>query len=385
VPDVVDAVLAEVEPSEQSLTATLSRILKVQRRVTISDADWNESALEDFYRMNIVVVDDAGKTLAESREMSTLVSQFRDAANPEPDSEDGFERKQIARWDFGDLPQRHRRRVAGMEVVSYPALVQEPDGIAIKSLDYAADAEVAHRRGTAALLMRTQASSAKYLRKQLLSDNAATLALAGAHLSRSALVEALMTSSVLRLLDGAPLPRTENDFQQWTTRLSGRWTPEVTEMERIMLSALDQVAQMHSALVKLSPGTFDVAKRDIQHHVSTLFSADTLVDAPANWFQQLPRFAKAARHRAERLTGQGQKDEKAMLQLAPHCERLDALVARYPGVVLLSEPALLYRWMLEEFRVSLFAQQLGTRLPVSNKRLDEQWSHVERWVAEHPR
>ena len=74
-----------------------------------------------------------------------------------------------------------------------------------------------------------------------------------------------------------------------------------------------------------------------------------------------------------------------MAMMAPLQKQIDEACDRYPGLLALCEPAMTYRWMLEEFRVSLFAQQLGTRVSVSSKRLGEQWHGVQQWLAEHPR
>jgi ATP-dependent helicase HrpA len=71
--------------------------------------------------------------------------------------------------------------------------------------------------------------------------------------------------------------------------------------------------------------------------------------------------------------------------MAGATERLDEQVAAYPGLLVLSDDASQYRWMLEEFRISLFAQQLGTKMPVSSKRLDEQWQRVLGWLTANPR
>jgi ATP-dependent helicase HrpA len=90
-------------------------------------------------------------------------------------------------------------------------------------------------------------------------------------------------------------------------------------------------------------------------------------------------------NRAERLSAQGSKDEKSMAMLALQLERLAKGRRDYPGLEALSPEAVQFRWMLEEFRVSLFAQQLGTKLPVSAKRLDQQWQSVEQWMTNNPR
>jgi ATP-dependent RNA helicase HrpA len=108
-------------------------------------------------------------------------------------------------------------------------------------------------------------------------------------------------------------------------------------------------------------------------------------DTPGEWLSQYPRYTRALRTRIERLRGQYGKDQKhtALLQslAAPLWELLEAR----PGLLLQCAPAMRYRWMLEELRVSLFAQNLGTRMPVSEKRLREQWQTVARWLTENPR
>ena len=74
-----------------------------------------------------------------------------------------------------------------------------------------------------------------------------------------------------------------------------------------------------------------------------------------------------------------------MAMLQPQLDRLAKGMKDYPGLEVLSPEAVRFRWMLEEFRVSLFAQQLGTKLPVSAKRLDQQWQSVEQWMTNNPR
>ena len=110
-----------------------------------------------------------------------------------------------------------------------------------------------------------------------------------------------------------------------------------------------------------------------------------MVMNPGYWLEQYPRYGKALLHRIQRLNGQTEKDQKSLRLLEPSLTRLSEAAANYPCLSGLSPPALQYRWMLEEFRVSLFAQQLGTRLPVSSKRLDEQWQKVRNWLNENPR
>ena len=116
-----------------------------------------------------------------------------------------------------------------------------------------------------------------------------------------------------------------------------------------------------------------------------LFDPERLIETPVEWLTYYPRYLKAVLSRAERLPAQGGKDDKSMAMLVAQLERLNRAREDYPGIEALCPQALRFRWMLEEFRVSLFAQQLGTKLPVSVKRLDQQWQSVETWMIENPR
>jgi len=116
-----------------------------------------------------------------------------------------------------------------------------------------------------------------------------------------------------------------------------------------------------------------------------LLSSDTIRYAGSEWLKEYPRYAKAAEHRINRLNGQYLKDQRALELLTPWYQILSDAQVSYPGLVRLSDTAFQYRWMLEEFRVSLFAQQMKTRLPVSSKRLEQQWHLVQQWMEQNPR
>ncbi|MEJ2532053.1 MAG: DUF3418 domain-containing protein, partial [Halioglobus sp.] len=109
-----------------------------------------------------------------------------------------------------------------------------------------------------------------------------------------------------------------------------------------------------------------------------------LRDTPGDWLAQYPRYMKALLTRVERLPGQYPKDQKHTALLQALAQPLWDAAQLRPALLLLCPPAMHYRWMLEELRVSLFAQHLGTRVAVSEKRLQEQWQSVRQWLRENP-
>ncbi len=385
VPDVVDGLLATLSPDDVSLTRAMSAALKSQRGVTVAESDWAAAQLEDYYRMNVRVVDERGKLLAQGREMAVLVEQFREQSAPVATPSGKTPARQgVSRWDFGDLPREWRSRAAGMEVVTHPALVAGEKGIDVVLMDYAADADLAHRRGVAALAISQSAQTAKTLRKQLFADNRAKLALAGADIDRDQLIRELTEAALYSVIDSDP-PRSEAGFQSALAGARGRWVPAANDMAGQIVTAVEAIAAARTALAKLPAGQFADTRADIARQLAGLFGPGAIATAPGDWLGQYPRYGKALRHRAERLNGQYPKDQSGLAKLTPQLDRLEAAGDAYPGLLVLCPAACQFRWMLEEFRVSLFAQQLGTRVSVSEKRLNQQWAQVEAWLAANPR
>ena len=386
VPDVVDAALAELEPDDVDLCQALSVVLKRQRSVAIGAEDWQIETLADYYRMNIRVVDERGKLLAQSRSMTELVAQFRDGASTSKTAPDSaFVQKTVSEWDFGDLPDRWQGRAAGMDIVAYPALVDKGDHVDLALLDYPAEAALAHRAGVARLAIKRSAQTNKYLKKQLFASNEAALAIAGCQLERAVVVEEVIMASLMQTPDDTAIPRQPAAFNALLENARGQWVPTALEMERTLLNFLKPVATAMARLKSYSSSDYGDTRADITAQLAGLTKPGTWFSTPSQWLGQYPRYGKALLHRVERLSGQYAKDQKSMAALQPLIERLEERQQRYPELVALCPHAMEFRWMLEEYRVSLFAQQLGTKLPVSLKRLEEQWRKVEGWIQENPR
>ena len=140
--------------------------------------------------------------------------------------------------------------------------------------------------------------------------------------------------------------------------------------------ALEQAHAIRKQLESQAAARFPDARADLQEQLMTLLGPGFMRHTPERWLAQLPRYLKAAAHRLEKLPETASRDGDHMALVQKLTERLEGLsgpVRSNPEV----EPEVLqYRWMLEELRVSLFAQQLGTSVPVSGKRLDRQWDKV---------
>lgn len=386
-PDFVDRALEQLPPDNVDLLDSLARRLSALGKIALDSGDWAQQKLDDYYRMNVRVVDAQGHLLGQGRDLSDLVRQFRAdtrqsiSASPQA----SVAREGITRWDLGELPREWRFRQAGIDIVAFPALVDKADTVAIELCDYPSEARTRHRLGVLRLLRLAGAQQVKFLRKQLLRGNEFNLMLAGAQLERSALVEDMIDAAYLQGFgDDLELPYSEAQFckieKAGRTEVIGR----ANDLEAMLLSALRSLADVRQKLAALDAGKWSDTRDDIRSQLSRLWCESFLRDTPADWLAQYPRYMKALLQRLERLAGQYPKDQKYTSSLTALAQPLLDVLETRPGLLLLSKEASTYRWMLEEFRVSLFAQNLGTRQAVSQKRLQEQWQNVTQYLQSNP-
>jgi ATP-dependent helicase HrpA len=177
--------------------------------------------------MNIRVVDTEGKLLGQSRDMAALVSEFRTGERAETTAQpDSPVRKNIDRWDMGDLPAVWKSKAAGLEVIAHPALVAEEHRVAVRLLDYPGEAALAHEEGLVALAMKQASQVVKSLRKSLLAGNELVLAFAAVEVDRKRLVEDVIAAVALQSLRDIEVPRSEAAFKQWFDALRSDWHAE---------------------------------------------------------------------------------------------------------------------------------------------------------------
>ena len=385
-PDFIDRALEQLRPDNVNLLDGLATRLAALGGISLASDVWLGCQLDDYYRMNVRVVDAQGRLLAQGRDLAELVARFRDDTRQTISATQDASpaRAGITRWDLGELPQEWRFRQAGVAIVAYPALVDRGESVAVELCDYPAEARLRHRLGVLRLLRLQNAQHVKYLRKQLLRGNEFNLVLAGAQLERPELVEDLIDGAFVHCmrLDHI-LPRTEQTFQALLAE-SNAVIAAALELEGTLLTTLRLLVDVRQNLSRLAPGKWTDTRADMDAQMARLFQPCFVRDTPHAWFTQYPRYLKALRHRVERVAGQYPKDQKSTELLQALEQPLLAALKVRPLLLQVCSEASTFRWLLEEFRVSLFAQNLGTRQAVSQKRLQEQWGSVVQWLAINP-
>jgi ATP-dependent helicase HrpA len=384
VPEYVDKALMKIEqtPSIKMQQGILEGLVEALHRVAgvkIDINQWSADALEQFYRMNIKVVDANGKMLAQSRYLDDLLEQFKGKVSEsvQAQSKPEFQRQEIKRWDFGELPQQYQFKQAGVTITSYPALVDKGESVAVELMDYEQDAQQQTRKGLVRLLMLQMPQQLKDLRKTLLSSNQVSLQLVGLSEQRKIWVEGLLEAVIVRVFQlQQHLPGDEQAFKVCLEAHKPEFVPAAKQSEQLLLAITDGYTKVRKVLKKANQLAWATAVADINQQLNTLFAVGFIADTPWPVLQQYPRYLAAIEQRLDKLRGSLLKDRQSLTVLNDIGGPLHKVWQNNQQALAQSEPLYQYRWALEEFRVSLFAQSLGTQQPVSEKRLRKQLAEL---------
>lgn len=377
-PDFARACVQALVPDRAPLQEAVADQLRRMTGVEVEAGAFDAARLPAHLHMRFRVVDTRGRTLAAGRDLSALRAELAGRAREQFArlSDTGFERDDVNTWDFGDLPAQVDLERAGLTLRGYPALVPEDGRIALRLLETAAEARRRMPEGLVALFAREHGQEVKYVRRNLPGLN--TMCLRYAPLGGCEdLREDLVHMSIRRALlpDGEPV-FTEREYRARSADARRRLVTAANELcalvERILALHHDVRKRLKGAL----PPAWLQAVGDIRSQLEHLVYAGFVRRTPDWALPHLPRYLQAVERRLERLQAQPGRDRQLQLQIAPLWERWLARRAQDPEAAAGDAELVRYRWLVEELRVSLFAQELGTAEKVSVKRLEEQWQRV---------
>ncbi|MFC5743787.1 ATP-dependent RNA helicase HrpA [Dyella tabacisoli] len=361
-PDFARAFVEAVAPSDESLAKSLAGFLKRTTGVEIGAAQFTAVELPAHFHMRYRLHDEQGKTLASSRDLVAIRRQWegqaREAFSRKTDIE--LTREDVATWDFEEIP-RQVRSDGGL--LAFPALVDLGETVALRVFERGDEARVAHRDGVVRLLRNALSSDAKQARRRLPVAN--PLALKYAPLgSIDSLREDLVEGGFADLLERHELDvRTAAAFETLRTQVSRELFAAAVERLKLAEPIIEAQADLKSWLQPPLLGFARASYDDLREQLDGLLVPGFLRELPTARLAHFPRYLKAMRLRAERLRQDPTKDQQRMLQVLPYWR--EYLKHRAAGTASLDE----LRWLIEEWRVSLFAQELKTAEPVSAKRL----------------
>ena len=283
-------------------------------------------------------------------------------------------------WDFGELPELMEIRKGGQTLVGFPALVDDGDAVRIEVFDEPEVAQARHRGGLRRLFALQIKDALKYLEKNLPGLQAMGVAYMqvgrGGDGSGGGSLDELKQQILDVALDRAfladPLPTDAGAFKQRVEEGRGRLTLIANEIARQAGVILAEYAAATRKLKDSKPPADVVA--DIQQQLQRLMPRQFLTQTPYAQLQHYPRYLKAVQLRLDKLRADPARDAAKLAELRPQEQRFWRLVAERKG----AQDARLQelRWLLEELRVSFFAQELRTPQPVSVKRLEKAWAQL---------
>ncbi len=390
-----------------SLTDTLAAFLSKTTGTLIPRDAWRPEALPAHLNMHFRVQDERGKTLAEGRDLGTLRQQLGAEARQElARSAEQFERDNVTKWDFGDLPESMQVGSPGKSKVAagfaagfaaFPALEHVTGRVRLALFDSAETAEAAHREGVARLLWlsfpdflrQNERDLAAKLKAACLQYGLLFKGTPGDALIRDILNAAALATLAASDTPGSPLPREQKTFEAAATAARPRLPDAVARMAAITQEILASTLKVEQSLAK-APPAWKAAVTDLRDQLAELVFPGFMARHAAARLVHLPRYLKAMELRINKLAGQTARDLGSMNEMSrllnawrQRRERLLAqgrMSAESGGGI--EEEMEDFRWRLEELRVSLFAQELKTPEPVSVKRLEKRWAEI---AGQNPR
>jgi ATP-dependent helicase HrpA len=395
-----------------SLTDALLKLVRDQTSLDVKRADFKLDMLPSHLFMNIRVVDEHGRQLGMGRNLGALKAELGAQArgafqalagmkvstsdsrplrvgagvgaagadaqpkSPHPNLPPAGEGanpagERYTAWTFGELPELMEVRKDTTSLIGFPALIDQRDAVAIEVFDEPEVAAARHRAGLRRLFALQIKDALKYLEKNipdLQKMAVAYMPLGTLEELRDQIIEVALDRAFLQ----TPLPEDANAFKRRMDEGRGRLTLIANEVARLAATILAEYAAA-TRKIRDTKSHAD-ATADAQQQLQRLVPKRFLALTPWTQLQHFPRYLKAITLRLDKLRADPARDAAKLAELKPQDQRYWRLVAERKGAV--DERMQEFRWLLEELRVSFFAQELRTPQPVSVKRLDKLWAQL---------
>ncbi len=336
---------------------------------------WRPEALPGYLRMNVRVVDNRKAQIAIGKDLREIRARLRDKtqANLALLPKDHFDRDALKTWEFGDLPERVEVSRQALTVWTYPALVEQSSGVGVRLMDNKALAEQSTRKGLCRLILLNVEREAKAAAGRLPGFDAMALIYASLGDKAQLKDDILMAAVDLCFLEGQPGIRTKADFEARIKAEKSRLEYVAREAATQAHAALKEFQHVAMQLSQPMPANWDPALKDIKIQLGGLLAKGFVRNTPHYARGHLARYVSGAGVRIRRLANGGiTRDQRAQGELSMFLGKYAQVAKDHLARQIVDPELLRLRWMIEEYRVSVFAQDLGTSVPVSMVRLEEQ-------------
>ncbi|MEW9900105.1 ATP-dependent RNA helicase HrpA [Chitinivorax sp. PXF-14] len=369
VPDFVTAAMTSMKIGDGPLLDAFGAYVQQRTGQSVVHGDWNLAELSPHSFMNYRIVDDARNELAMGRDLNALKAQLGQAAQLTfRDNAPSIEREGITKWDVGDLPEKITFNKGKQQLTGYPALEDNGESVAIRLFDTELEAQAAMRAGVRRLMRLELKEQMKQLEKSLPNFTQIAMQLRAVANADDLRDDVLLAITDRAFIGDEDLPRNDKAFTELRQKAKTR-LPAVTQGAMQLLGQIATEYQQN--VLKLAGNQKPMA--ELREQMQRLVYKGFFHATPWAQLAHLPRYLKALRVRLEKYANAQARDQQRSAEVnelwARYLQRQER--NRKNGV---DQPKLEdFRWLIEELRVSLFAQELKTPFPVSLKRLNKFW------------
>ena len=385
VPDFAEEFIAALGSDERKMAHGLiqplvdyileARGLNARGWAVTADA-FRPDALPAHLFMNFKLLDEHGRQLDMGRNLTQLRAQWGKEAKQEFAElhETPSEYTRLTDWTFGELPELMEVPVNGQTVLGYPALADEGETVSLRVFDSQEEARKVHAQGLLRLFMIQFREQVKYFDKNvpgLIQMAVQYMSLGtGEELKRQIIDLAFERACLVE-----PWPTDAAAFKARCADSKARLGLIMQEVCRLVGAVL---TEWQAALKKLPAfKSHTAASQDIEAQVRRLMGKRFIAETPFERLQHYPRYFKAIQVRLDKLKADPARDARLMAEYAPLWTSYERRALQLARLSTADPQVEQFRWLLEELRVSLFAQELRTPVPVSVKRLQKQWEGIQ--------
>ena len=379
-PTYADACMADLQQTDKkgqpvAFLDALSMKLKRMTGIEVLEDEWVLDSLPGHLTFNFKVINDKGEVIKQGRDLQALKQSLQgqvkntlqEVATPE------LERSGLTQWDFPVLEKEFVNKTGGFEVKAFPALVAEKQSVAIRLFDQPHKAEEAHVKGLRKLVHINIPSPVKYLQEKL--PNKAKLGLYFNPFGKiQALIEDCINTGIDSLIkqyteDHQVEVRDEETFDKLVAFARGEINDRVLSIAQKVERGLTVAHSIQKRMKGNVPLNMITAHGDIKSHLESLVYPGFVSEVGEHRLDDWNRYINGIERRLEKLPVDPSKDRMHQLNLQKVQQEFDAQLAKIPQGMPIPEALREVRWMIEELRISFFAQQLGTAMPISAKRI----------------
>ncbi|PQJ66994.1 ATP-dependent RNA helicase HrpA [Photobacterium angustum] len=370
-PNYADAFLARVKAMEAPLLDSLEKELKRMSGVTIVREDWNLDQIPDHLKITYRAVDHRNRKLRESKDIYGLKDNLKEKVQETLSqvADDDIEQDGLKTWSFGTLPERYQQKRGGFEVKAYPALVDNKDSVGIKLFETEEQQNNAMQAGQRRLILLNVPSPIKYLHSNL--PNKSKLGLYFNPYGRVLdLIDDCIACGVDKLIEEkgglAWQPESFEALKEFVRAELGDTVVDIAKQVEEILTTAFNISKRLKGRIDLSMA---FAMSDIKAQIESLIFKGFATECGWKRLPDILRYMRAIERRMEKLPIDPNKDRVHILKIESVVNEYKELLNKIPKGQPVPDKVKEIRWMIEELRVSYFAQQLGTPYPVSDKRV----------------